>query len=321
MKQYNILDLEGDISSEELINAIKNNHNISVMMKKDIEMLKSKKESKHEVPNLLLPKNVKKDEKTNEPYLNKEEVEYLGEMIEGLSDEQITYENFSTILKDKDNPNYNNILLALKLRLLKNIKDISDFCDEEDLDKEDLIELKNEIELNKKKIEFLSNEYQEDNSESFQEDMNNLIFVPTTGGSIRILEEFDSIDMEYFNDFQRLFKSIKNNTFIGYRKFLSTNSRINKIAEVKKYKARVVFDRIGPNYYAVITSFVKKCDIDKGYTDSLSNKIMLYNEQREHIINSLNDEKFLETNKLYESILFDKLNGSNTKSKIYRGSK
>ncbi len=320
MKQYNILDLESDISSEELINAIKNNHKISTMMKKDIEMLKSKQENKQKVPNLLLPKTEK--EEASDSCLNLEEAEYLGKMIESLTDEQITYENFSAILKDKtDDPDYNNLLLSLKLRLLKNIKDISDFCDEEALDKEDLIELKNEMELNKKKIEFLSNEYQEDNSESFQEDMNNLIFVPTTGGSIRILEEFDSIDMEYFNDFQRLFKSIKNNTFLGYRRFLSTNSRINKIAEVRKYKARVVFDRIGPNYYAVITSFVKKCSVDKGYVEGLSNKIMLYTEQRKQLINGLSDKKFLETNKLYENILFDRLNGSNTKSKIYRGSK
>ena len=48
---------------------------------------------------------------------------------------------------------------------------------------------------------------------------NNLIFVPTTGGNIRVLDELDKISPEYYARFFELFQSIKDGTFKNEQRF------------------------------------------------------------------------------------------------------
>ena len=96
---------------------------------------------------------------------------------------------------------------------------------------------------------------------------------------------------------------------------MAPNNKLVGISEVRGFKPRVVFDRIGKNDYAIITAFLKKCDNDKGYKESLELKIQKYMSQRDNMIKNLNNSEYRTLNEQYTNELFEKLGYNNENSK------
>ena len=136
-------------------------------------------------------------------------------------------------------------------------------------------------------------------------------------GNIRVIDEIEKISKsspEFCSEFLELFQSIQDGSFKRVKRFLNNNKLVG-ISEVRGFKPRVVFDRIGKNDYAIITAFLKKCDNDRGYKDSLELKIQKYMSQRDNIVKRLNNPEYRALNEQYTNELFGKLGYNKEDSK------
>lgn len=318
------IDFATNRDVSEIVKLINMNHYTSEKMVKEIKKLEIEKEQKSFINNIEEDESTLIEETsdeliTNESFIN--EVDYYSSLLNSITTYTNLEERVKTVLPSIKKSNYSNIILRLKLEILKNIKDINELIyeEKENLEKDDLEDLKHEVILEKKKMDIINNDMCKEESDDNISFTNNLIFVPTSGGNIRVLEEIEKIDSEYYEGFRGLFNSIKDGTFKNVKRFHSTNNKSSGVTEVKDYKIRVVFDRIGENDFALITAFVKKSDNDKGYIAPLELKIKNYMNQRDKIKENLDNPEFRTLNGQYcielENILNGKIDDNN---KSYR---
>lgn len=317
---FEILDFN-HLEIEQIIKIMDKNHKTASMLEAEIKQIKniSTKQNKDN-DEKFIPKKDKTLDKKSKEFKDEEfenEVNYYLEGIKGLSTEDVEKE-IDKFLPSKKNYNYDKIILRIKAELLKNIKDIKELIVEFDgLSKEDLISFKEEIELNKRKINEISrvtNDQSKQNNTEINKE-NELIFAPTNGGNIRVLEELDKIPPDYYENFLELFKSIKDNTFKNVKRLTSMNNKTSGVCEVRGFKTRVVFARLDNQKYVVITAFIKKSDKDKGYIEQLQRKIAEYRDNYQKIKDNLDNKEFLDTQKELEKELFNKLSKSTYEDK------
>lgn len=318
--EYTIVDLE-KTTQLELSDAIEQNRKTAKLMRQEIDKLKqanksyelNKKEEKEEA--ILLIEEEKNKMDSDNDFFN--EVDYYFNFLDIINLSDNIKEEIRSILPSDKKTNYDNIIMCLKMGLLKNIKDIKDLLEEEKeaLSKEDLEEFKAEINLNQKKIDIIT-EIEKDNTTTSEKSLkNNLFFVTTAGGNARVIDEINDMDVDYLESFKGLFESITDGTFKNVKRF-NSNNKISGISEVKDFKTRVVFDRIGKYDYAIITAFTKKSNNDKGYLISLELKIKNYLNQKEKMISLLNNDDFRKENHLLEQELYNKLSISNKEKEL-----
>lgn len=318
--EYTIVDLE-KTTQLELSDAIEQNRKTAKLMRQEINKLKqanksyelNKKEEKEEA--ILLIEEEKNKMDSDNDFFN--EVDYYFNFLDIINLSDNIKEEIRSILPSDKKTNYDNIIMCLKMGLLKNIKDIKDLLEEEKeaLSKEDLEEFKAEINLNQKKIDIIT-EIEKDNTTTSEKSLkNNFFFVTTSGGNARVIDEINDMDVDYLESFKGLFESITDGTFKNVKRF-NSNNKISGISEVKDFKTRVVFDRIGKYDYAIITAFTKKSNNDKGYLISLELKIKNYLNQKEKMISLLNNDDFRKENHLLEQELYNKLSISNKEKKL-----
>lgn len=319
--EFIILDLDDEISSEEIFEVISKNHKTSMLMDKEVKKLKELSSNKD--------KKVEKASQTSEKEMmcndvdevNSElddKVDYYNYLISSIDDCDDLKEHIESSLPNPNTSDYKMIVLRLKLKLLKRIKETADFIAEcrEEFD-DDLEEYKEEIRLCSKKLEILKSESNEEINENKISTKNNFFFPISSMGNIRVIDEIEKISKsgpEFCSEFLELFQSIQDGSFKGVRKFLNNNKLVG-ISEVRGFKPRVVFDRIGKNDYAIITAFLKKCDNDKGYKESLELKIQKYMGQRDNMIKNLNNSEYRTLNEQYTNELFEKLGYNNENSR------
>ena len=318
--EYTIVDLE-KTTQLELSDAIEQNRKTAKLMRQEINKLKqanksyelNKKEEKEEA--ILLIEEEKNKMDSDNDFFN--EVDYYFNFLDIINLSDNIKEEIRSILPSDKKTNYDNIIMCLKMGLLKNIKDIKDLLEEEKeaLSKEDLEEFKAEINLNQKKIDIIT-EIEKDNTTTSEKSLkNNFFFVTTAGGNARVIDEINDMDVDYLESFKGLFESITDGTFKNVKRF-NSNNKISGISEVKDFKTRVVFDRIGKYDYAIITAFTKKSNNDKGYLISLELKIKNYLNQKEKMISLLNNDDFRKENHLLEQELYNKLSISNKEKEL-----
>ena len=85
--------------------------------------------------------------------------------------------------------------------------------------------------------------------------------------------------------------------------------------EVKGFQTRILYERLAKNKYAIITAFIKKVNVDRGYLESIYQKTKDYFSIKENIKALLDNEEFLQMNKEYEEEIINLLKGSNNKIK------
>ena len=320
--EFIILDLDDEISSEEIFEVISKNHNTSMLMDKEVKKLKelsSKSTKRVENDNKIPEKEMIYDEVDEVNSELDDKVDYYNYLISSIDDCEDLQDQIESSLPNPNTGDYKTIVLRLKLKLLKRIKETADFISEcrEEFDDEDLEEYKEEIRLCSKKLEILKSESNEEVNENKTSTKNNFFFPVSSMGNIRVIDEIEKISKsspEFCSEFLELFQSIEDGSFKRVKRFLNNNKLVG-ISEVRGFKPRVVFDRIGKNDYAIITAFLKKCDNDRGYKDSLELKIQKYMSQRDNIVKRLNNPEYRALNEQYTNELFGKLGYNKEESK------
>lgn len=320
--EFIILDLDDGISSKEIFEVISENHKTSMLIDKEVKKLKelsSKSTKRVEDDNKTPEKEMIYDEADEVNSELDDKVDYYNYLISSIDDCEDLQDQIESSLPNPNTGDYKTIVLRLKLKLLKSIKETADFISEcrEEFDDEDLEEYKEEIRLCSKKLEILKSESNEEVSENKTSTKNNFFFPISSMGNIRVIDEIEKISKsspEFCSEFLELFQSIQDGSFKRVKRFLNNNKLVG-ISEVRGFKPRVVFDRIGKNDYAIITAFLKKCDNDRGYKDSLELKIQKYMSQRDNIVKKLNNPEYRALNEQYTNELFGKLGYNKEDSK------
>lgn len=324
--EFKIIDLDL-ATKEDVLKALNENKKTALLMEKEIQKLKSiaasvsKKECVFQpVENCYddtIDTTVEEDVQEEKDDLEGEITYYLERFSKASLQELI--ENREDILPSLESYNYQNIMLRLRLETLKTMKEISHMIQEVSSDSlEEIQYYGEELEYEKKKLEILNMPVKEVSQEK-KHKKNRLVFATTQGGNIRVLEDIDKrIPREYYPKFQELFSSIVQGTFKNVRRFVASNNETAGFYEVKDHKVRVVFDRLGPNTYAVITAFMKKSDKDKGYIDFLKRVLSDYKANNQKVFKeSCDSVEFMTLQKHYELELFNKL-GQDSRKGIER---
>lgn len=320
--EFIVLDLDDGITSKEIFEVISENHKTSTLIDKEVKKLKelsSKSTKRVEDDNKTPEKEMIYDEADEVNSELDDKVDYYNYLISSIDDCEDLQDQIESSLPNPNTGDYKTIVLRLKLKLLKSIKETADFISEcrEEFDDEDLEEYKEEIRLCSKKLEILKSESNEEVSENKTSTKNNFFFPVSSMGNIRVIDEIEKISKsspEFCSEFVELFQSIEDGSFKRVKRFLNNNKLVG-ISEVRGFKPRVVFDRIGKNDYAIITAFLKKCDNDRGYKDSLELKIQKYMSQRDNIVKRLNNPEYRALNEQYTNELFGKLGYNKEDSK------
>lgn len=317
--EYIVLDLN-TATEEQLIAAIGCNNRTSRLMSSEITKLKRVAESAKKAGQQVkeTPEEETTEVEIETPEIDEDfenEVEYYYSALKELELDELE-EKISTALPSRQNYQYKRILYRIKAEEMRNIKEIKDLIAEEGMSLEEVIEFKDELLLSQERLRLIDSQLskeQEPTEKNDEKKENNLIFVPTIGGDIRVIEEFDHIVPEFYDKFYGLLLSIKDGTFRGAKRFGGHNE-LTGLCEVKDFQARVLFVRLNEDSYAVISAFIKKSDNDRAYRASTIKKYTDYQAVEKKLIENLNNEEFMELNRQYENELFRKLALSEEKS-------
>lgn len=323
MSNYVILDLNDlNITEKQLIEAISENTKkaitINTMIKKlqDASIIETKDE-KRENNDEQTSTEINRQEEIDEAF--EDEVEYYLTELNQLEKDNIEKE-ISGVLPSHLNYNYKKILLRLQAESLKNIKEIKELIKEEkeNLTTEDLTYLYKDISFETKKISLIGKRLEKkEENENPEEFSNNLVFVPTPSGNIRIIEDIKHLAPEYYDGFKGLLDSIKNGTFKNVKRF-NSYYEFNGICEVKDSLIRILFARLNKDTYAIISAFTKKCQSDKAYWTMLVNRTTDYRVCSEKLKENLLNEEFIKEQSNIEKNLYTILETGDTKGNQYQ---
>jgi hypothetical protein len=287
-----------DASSDELLKTIDYNCKKALIVRSQIDRLKveSKKVTEETLPEEDLSSyEIEKEEEKEEENDFEDEVNYYLEDLRTLEPD-FTQREMLDILPSIENYNFKSIILRLQAECIKELKEIDEFCQDEDLTKLELEELKSLITVEKRKIKMLG-EVLKEKEECIipAKHHNKIILSPTLNGNIRVLDELEHISSEYYPAFKELINSIVDGTFKRVKRF-TNNKALTGVCEVKGFKTRVIFSRINEDTYAIISVFVKKTNNDKGYQEYLKSRVAEYKNVADSIKNKVDDESFIDMN-------------------------
>ena len=196
--EFIILDLDDEISSKEIFEVISENHKTSMLIDKEVKKLKelsSKSTKRVEDDNKTPEKEMIYDEADEVNSELDDKVDYYNYLISSIDDCEDLQDQIESSLPNPNTGDYKTIVLRLKLKLLKSIKETADFISEcrEEFDDEDLEEYKEEIRLCSKKLEILKSESNEEVNENKTSTKNNFFFPVSSMGNIRVIDEIEKI--------------------------------------------------------------------------------------------------------------------------------
>ena len=307
---FKFIDIS-DLTEGQLIEVIEENAKTAAFTREEIKKLKAAAKPKTATSSIIIDNSKTEEQPAVDRSDFEDEVEYYYSQVKEITPATIS-EKLHLCVPKRTNKNFEKIILRLKLESLRNIREINEVIREYSSveDPEEMQMFKDEILYEQQKIAFydnlLSPEKEEVEEIEEEETTNRMIFVPTNGGNIRILDEIDHIPDTFYDLFLELFLSIKDGSFKNVKRF-TNNAALTGLVEVKNPQSRVVFARLNENTYAIITAFVKKTQRDKGYVDSLKNKAADYKAISEILKRNLSNPEFLELHQQYEDELFRKL--------------
>ena len=309
--EFIILDLD-TATEEQLKAAIECNYRTFRLMSSKIETLKKANEQ-------ALKKAQQKKEETFHQEAPVEEVvddidaEFEEEVAFFVSDvkklpEEAIEENIESVLPSRKHYEYERLLKRIIAELFKDYNEIEEYMLTESMEPEEQEELLHDQTIFLRKIKAISKQLTLTIEEITQTPVieNELIFVPTSGGNIRIFDELDHIPSNYYKKFESLFASIKDGTFKGVKKMQGSLEGLAEVRDIPS-GSRVTFMRLDKNRYAVISAFVKKSDNNSGYQKMVENHYQSYRQQETALKANLDNPEFLELHKQYELELFRKL--------------
>lgn len=298
-----------NITEDKLLDVLDNNRKIAFELRKQLqELQKPVKKVKQQTSKPAVIGKECQDENTFE-----NEIDFYLNNLDSITINMLE-EDIIHLLPPRRKANYQEIILRLKLECNKNLRELREFINMEETQKvEEVKSIQNKVQLERKKLGILNQLLLLQPIEKEENPIKNrFVFVPTPGGNIRVLEEIASIPADFYPSFLALFQSIEDGTFKGVKRFGTSNVKIAGISEVRDVanKTRIVFDRIGPDTYAIITAFTKKVMQSHGYHEQLERKIGNYRTYFPTLKANLENKEFLEEQELYTQELWSKLNHS-----------
>lgn len=312
-----------NMTIEELMELIKDSRNQTIMLERQIkeleELRKEEKPVRIENPKeAVSEKTVEISEGDDKEF--QEEVDYYYSLLNFIEEDSINLDSIKDILPAKNKANYDNIILSIKMRLLKIIKEYKDMIEEGrgEISSDYLLDIKKEIINTQTKINLIKQSEEENSANTIVESMrNNLFFSLSPTGNISVIDDIaKDISNEAYDDFKILFNSIVDGTFKGIKRF-SDNDHYSFMAKVSFNEARVLFDRVGKNDYVIIGAFIKKTTTGKSYKETLESNVKSYLAYKDNIVNNLDKEGFRKQSQKYEEELFTILNGNKEKNKQF----
>lgn len=225
------------------------------------------------------------------------------------------------VLPDKDDYDYEKVLLRLMAELVRENNDMAILSDEEGVSLEEKNFLASEIEENLRRKDILKELVTEKEKEEENEvhEENKLIFMPTQSGNPCVISELKHIDSAYYESFASLFESIITGKFKNLRKF-SPNSAVAGLFEVKDFGIRVILSRLGPKEYCVISAFTKKTDSNKDYQEQINLRASNFRKLEASLKENIKNEEFMQLQATYQEELFNML-GRESKKGIQKEKK
>ena len=292
-----IMDINSTL--DEMIEVIEENIKVAAVRREEINKLKlqTKKMIKKEQQEVSIkPKEIVE----KEPFYDadfEEEMEYYLIDYNAIKEDNLE-ESLESILPSRKNYRYKDIIYRLISESFKEIKEITELILNGSFEKEDIIEMKKFISLEQRKIELLKQHLKTETKEEIEEEKNNeIVLIQSLSGNIKIIDDLERIHPSFYASFLELIESIKSGTFKGVKRF-TNNMHFAGLSEVRAPQVRIAFARINKNTYALITAFTKKCDNDKGYRDSLIQKLSDYRIIEPKLQELLEDEEFQKENAL-----------------------
>ena len=292
----NFIDTTNITDEKELIEALKSNVRTASSVRKEISKLKNAILSDSEALEENKEQCIICDDSDEED--EDLEYEYYYEPIKAISmdeeSEKIT-EIIEQSLPNKNNSNYFNIVNRIKAEIFKEILVYSSMLDETS-DLEFIEEVKSCINFEKLKLSLVKNCENSQKIDSTNETKNNIVFFNKNSDRTYAMDDIKNINSEYYESFLELLESIEDGSFKNIRRLTTANNKINSISEVKGFKTRVIFDKVGNNTFVILQLAVKKSDFDKGYRESLTNRISIYRCFKHSIVEDVKNDKHLEEN-------------------------
>lgn len=247
-------------------------------------------------------------EEEQESSVFEDQVDYYLRNLETLETE--SEEDFIHLLPSPITPNFINLILRLKLETMKKIRAIHSLTEEvNDFAPEELEYIKQQIELNRKILSLIDT-YLKTPELITEAPQNKLILVPTKTGKIAPLEHLKDIPIDFYPSIASLLESIKNNTFKNVRHFYTGS--ISEVRDLNN-KTRVLFDRLGPDTYAIIGILVKKTKQNSAYRERTAALVRNYQMNYPTIQEAMATPSFEEKRVQQEESLWQVLNRKQAK--------
>ena len=252
----------------------------------------------------------------------KEEIDYYYSLIKNLNVDNEFVLKLKDILPSVSYSKFDDIVLGINVLLMKDINEIREFIESNSgsFSSKDLKEFRSEIISISERINILKGikEVLLENVSLNEEkvNLNRIVFLETSSGNVYAMDDLDnnSVPTDYYEGFLELIKSIEDNTFKNFKFIDGNNNELGSISEVKGFKRRIIFDRVGTDIYVIIGAFIKKSDNDKRYRNFLSNRVNTYSKSKDHILKMIHNEEYMEEHKKILDDIYEFL-GDNRKKK------
>lgn len=266
-------------------------------IRKELKLL----EEMTQIPEVSVVEEEATEELSMETPIIEEEYQYYFEnLMQDLKKAKTIFEKQEVVFRNLpsvENKNYVNIVNRIKLELVHEIQELATLKEEEtDLD------FLREIETEQQSIQLILDFIKEAQTTKIEAQIatsakieNKLLFLKTSSGSIYVENDLYGHE-EYFDSFKELLLSIENGTFKNVKRF-ENNLQMKGICQVKKFKTRIIFDRLDKDKYVIIDAIIKKTDNDNGYRDQVGTRILYYKNNKDTMISQMNDEDYLRKNK------------------------
>lgn len=313
--EFIVLDLD-KATEEQVKAAIDCNYRTYRLMSSKIEILKkaseqalkrAKQKKDTEALTMSEPATTKTEPEDDRDTEFEEEAAFFTSEVKKLDLEGLE-ENIMSALPSRKHYDYARILKRIMAELFKDYKEVQEFMATEFLEPEEREELLQDQASYLAKIKEIAKQLTltPEQITATQDVENELIFVPTSGGNIRVLDELDHIPANYYKKFAVLFASIKDGTFKGVKKMQGSLDGLSEVRDIPS-GSRITFVRLNKNTYAVISAFIKKSDNNSGYQKMVENHYQTYKQQEQTLKGNLDNPEFLQLHKDFESELFRKL--------------